>query len=323
MRVYVGGLSQGTTEGDLSDRLSKYGNIGGIEMPSAIIGGHRGFAFVNIEFTSDVEQKRLFCLSGSVWKGGKLRIESVKNAEYKSDTHSHCEEEKPPRRRNLIRYADRDQKPPNEKNLDNKRRDWWYRGKYGRPVAIVRMRRPDGTLITVDPAHYKDRFEKLFGSEKPKQLSQLCWNVKEQDSTVISDQEEAECSEQHDSSSEDKEPVVDNQKSLRQPSNVAIPWAQLCETSKTSDFKFIKEPSKPDIIKRSAKVESTERDKISRFKNLFYDLSLLKPLHLFYKNRPLEELRREWFNQRPELRQDFKRRMKQAKRLIRKRQKLL
>ena len=42
---------------------------------------------------------------------------------------------------------------------------------------MVRMRRPDGKMITVDPAHHKDRYEKLFGSVKPLPIKRLTWEI--------------------------------------------------------------------------------------------------------------------------------------------------
>jgi len=52
----------------------------------------------------------------------------------------------------------------------------WKKARYGRAVMLVHVRRPDGKIIAVDPDHHKNRFEKLFGSVRPKPLSALTWS---------------------------------------------------------------------------------------------------------------------------------------------------
>lgn len=54
-------------------------------------------------------------------------------------------------------------------------RKGWRQARYGRAVAIMRVRKPDGQVIVVDPVHYKAGLERLFGTVKPKPLNQLDW----------------------------------------------------------------------------------------------------------------------------------------------------
>lgn len=42
---------------------------------------------------------------------------------------------------------------------------------------MVRMKRPDGRWITVDPAHYKENILKLFGSVRPLPIAKLTWSI--------------------------------------------------------------------------------------------------------------------------------------------------
>lgn len=53
----------------------------------------------------------------------------------------------------------------------------WKRGRFGRAVAVVRMRRPDGRMITIDPDHHKQTIQKLFGSVRPLPITRLSWST--------------------------------------------------------------------------------------------------------------------------------------------------
>lgn len=146
-------------------------------------------------------------LNGCAWKGGKLHISFAKANKFRTLEDGRIvviknEEEEvkkkkkkiPKKKRNLIRHAG-DFSLVTDKNVD--KRKGWRRGRYGRAIACLRIRRPNRQMLIIDPSHYKNNLEKLFGSIRPKPLSQLSWTIseigkKEEDEEVFEVSEEEE-----------------------------------------------------------------------------------------------------------------------------------
>lgn len=156
---------------------------------SIVEGSCRGFAYVNLE-TSDAQlSKCMNVLNGCSWKGGKLHISMAKPNKFNTledgrivVIQPEVQESKPSRKyipkkkRKLVRHAS-DQSLVTDKNVD--KRKGWRRGRYGRAIASLRIRRPNRQLLIIDPSHYKNSLEKLFGSIKPKPLTRLTWTITE------------------------------------------------------------------------------------------------------------------------------------------------
>lgn len=284
-RLFIGGLSKDCPEETLSALLCKYGTISRLHIPNAMIGGNRGYAFADITFSTPADRNKLLsAVNGSVWRGSKLRVEKCSREPFEQRQVMESGEQvvKKKRTRPLVRHADGQMGLVDEKALERKRRDWWYRGKYGRPVAVMKMRRPDGQMMTIDPAHYKDRFEKLFGSVRPKPLSSLIWSI------------DAACN----------EPVLSE---------------SVSESESTERSESREDGITPNMEFTKQEITVLVDD---RLKSLLASLDDIQPQGTFYRSKPLEELRFDWVKQRSDLRQDFKRRAKQAKRSTRNRQKL-
>ena len=129
-------------------------------------------------------------LNGCAWKGGKLHISQAKPNRFKtledgrvsiinlpSEDEKNGEKQKiPKKKRKLVRMSG-DQSLVTDKNVD--KRKGWRRGRYGRAIACLRIRKPNRQLLIVDPSHYKNNLEKLFGSVRPKPLPQLTWTITE------------------------------------------------------------------------------------------------------------------------------------------------
>ena len=205
VRLHVGGLPGKISEKDIEDRFRSFGTVQKVDLiPHPfegkvsfkmkklicclyfIEGACRGFAYVNLE-TSDAQlSKCMNVLNGCSWKGGKLHISFAKPNKFRTLEDGRIvvikaeEEEKkvkkriPKKKRRLVRHAS-DSSLVNDKNVD--KRKGWRRGRYGRAIACLRIRRPNRQMLIIDPSHYKNNLEKLFGSVKPKPISQLCWTV--------------------------------------------------------------------------------------------------------------------------------------------------
>ncbi|CAG8662685.1 2384_t:CDS:2, partial [Scutellospora calospora] len=156
-RAYIGGLSKSITEDDLKNRFGSFGVISKIDIvrdPST--GECRGFAFIIIESTTDNWKKCMSLFNGAKWKGMTLKIQDAK-PDYKQ--------------RQLLREEWEKQKALNDSSLVPKKRRCRYvdtmfaedmslvtdnnvherKSKYGRAVAIMHIRRDDGTKLMVDP----------------------------------------------------------------------------------------------------------------------------------------------------------------------------
>lgn len=146
----------------------------------------RGFAFLDLISTDANLGKCMNLLNGCSWKGGKLHISQAKPNRFKTLENGQVsiinessegiveKEKKIKKKRKLVRMAG-DQNLVTDKNVDSKK--GWRRGRYGRAIACLRIRKPNRQLLIIDPSHYKNSLEKLFGSVKPKPVSQLSWTI--------------------------------------------------------------------------------------------------------------------------------------------------
>lgn len=154
-----------------------------------IEGSCRGFAYINLETDQAKLSKCMNVLNGCAWKGGKLQISMAKPNRFVQLEDGRVsitprngvadkgnERRRVKKKRKLVRLS-ADQTLVNDKNVDD--RKGWRRGRYGRAIACLRIRRPNRQLMIIDPSHYKNNVEKLFGSIKPKPLTKLTWTITE------------------------------------------------------------------------------------------------------------------------------------------------
>lgn len=182
VRLHIGGLPAHIKEADLIDRFTTFGIVTNVEVipHQFLVNACRGFAYLSLE-TDDSGLKRCInTLNNAAWKGGKLRISSAKPSFHEKQLLLAPEVSPLPQkqRRPLIRLAG-NQSLVTDKNVDTRR--GWRRGRYGRAIAMLKIRKPSGELITIDPTHYKDNLEKLFGSVRPRPLEQLAWSISDFD----------------------------------------------------------------------------------------------------------------------------------------------
>ncbi|KAJ1961257.1 hypothetical protein GGI12_003351, partial [Dipsacomyces acuminosporus] len=202
-RIYVGGLTEAVTEDDVLGRFKPFGEVSSVEVLKTADGkGCRGFGYVSISIKPSQWRRCVSVYTGSRWKGGKLKIE-----EAKEDYMTKLKREWASANTESADGADeseQDSSSSNDKNKAKKRRcntksdGWmaddmslvtaknvgkykgWSKGRYGRPVLRVTMAKLDGSSFTYDPAKYKNNFEKLFGSVRPKNWDQLEWEYNEE-----------------------------------------------------------------------------------------------------------------------------------------------
>ncbi|PJF16717.1 hypothetical protein PSACC_03464 [Paramicrosporidium saccamoebae] len=320
-RVFLGGLAPNITSKDLQERFQSFGTVSRIQVANDATGDfHRGFAHFDLQ-TSEAQWKRLVtAYNGSNWRGGKLRIDEARQ-DYMARLRENDAAPPPPvkRKRKLVR--ERGDKTLMTDALVDKRPDW-KRSRYGRAVAMLKMRRPDGKMITIDPSHYKENIEKLFGSVKPLPISKLTWSVAE-DATV----NDSEAESLSDSDVEITRPASTSCSTVEQTKQADLSVEEEVGFSLSKLLGL--EPSLPEEADADLKKLDENReaevtlptDTLIDLPSLLFNLSRLDSLPLeeyaFCRRCGREEAYTLWREKRAELRADFKARLKQAKKLAR------
>ncbi|OLY79857.1 Nucleolar protein 8, partial [Smittium mucronatum] len=177
-RVYVGGLNDSVTETEIRDRFKTFGIVLDSYMPTSAVSG-------------------VSLYNGAKWKGSQLVIQPAKpstlsllQSERESDPLELETVNKRLKRAKVV-YAD-DMSLVTEKNVDS--RPGWKRGRYGRAIAAVKIRKNPTKVVTIDPYRYKHTLEKLFGSVRPKKISKLDYHYDDELSGIdlLSDEDDDE-----------------------------------------------------------------------------------------------------------------------------------
>lgn len=212
VRLHISGLPNKITAQDVGDCVRSFGTVRAVEIvPNQFEGGCRGYAFVDTDMTDAALKHCMSALNGATWKGGKLQVARAK------PSFAERLAARPTRgipddgvtvkmRRKRIRHA-ANQSLVTDKNVDE--RPGWRRGRYGRAIAVLNLRRLTGKLLAVDPSHYKNSLEKLFGSVKPKPLGKLTWTIAEFDGGECKDLWTEKTELADDASDTDSAPLTD------------------------------------------------------------------------------------------------------------------
>ncbi|CAG8505683.1 7456_t:CDS:10 [Paraglomus brasilianum] len=170
-RVYIGGLSKNVNEQDIANRLRPFGSISNVNIIyQQETGESRGFAYATVKTTPTLWKKCVSTLNGTIWKGMKLRIEDAK-PDYKKRLQDQREQEHKPaepqvsgthtskkRKQDTVTLAD-DMNLVTDKNADG--RKGWKKARYGRAVAVMRLRKDDGTKVVFNPQHYQNNLKRF------------------------------------------------------------------------------------------------------------------------------------------------------------------
>ncbi|KAI9323224.1 hypothetical protein BX666DRAFT_1884475 [Dichotomocladium elegans] len=166
-RVYIGGLHESINDQLLRERFARYGTVKDATIAKDSEGHCRGFGHLTILTTSKDWRQCVSVYNGAKWKGAAMRIEEAKPdyAERKrkeDETEQRKLERRQKKRLRWERHFAASDNMPLVTEKDVEKRKGWRRGKYGRAIAIMHLRRPDGTQIVFDPSHYKNTLTKLY-----------------------------------------------------------------------------------------------------------------------------------------------------------------
>lgn len=187
-RVYVGGLTHLVSADDIRGRFKPFGRVQSVEFPGTNYIDGRGFSYVNLQITDSQWRRCMSLYTGSKWKGGKLKVE-----EAKLDYMARLQQERDESKRDQEESAKVDERAPEERLLERKKRmyaspstdgisvedlslvtdknfkryEGWSKGRYGRPVLKYMVVRPCGRKLRYDPVRYKNSFERLTSEASP------------------------------------------------------------------------------------------------------------------------------------------------------------
>ncbi|KIY51749.1 hypothetical protein FISHEDRAFT_36457 [Fistulina hepatica ATCC 64428] len=168
-RLHVSGLTPGLTKDDLSKRLSAFGTVKALDGFGELdgLGSPRNFGYVTIETTSANLAKCLNVLSGSTWKGAKLRIGLAK-PDYSERLQREREDavDEPPRKKRRKYTATIAEDMTSVTPETAVGRSGWTVTPTGRVMYAVKMRPPHPLPSTEADAHGQQKVEKGAGSKK-------------------------------------------------------------------------------------------------------------------------------------------------------------
>ncbi|KAI9023818.1 hypothetical protein CLU79DRAFT_834641 [Phycomyces nitens] len=167
-RIYIGGLHDTITEESVRDRFQKFGTVSAVSIARDTEGKCRGFGHMSITTTPKDWSSCIASYNGAKWKGQTLRLEEAKEdyLEKKRKEQVKLIEREEKKRKRLARWNDsdgfmaRDMTPVTDSNM--KDRKGWKRGRYGRAIAVMRLRKDNGTTFVFEPTHYKNNLTKLY-----------------------------------------------------------------------------------------------------------------------------------------------------------------
>ncbi|KAL4255475.1 RRM domain-containing protein [Pleurotus pulmonarius] len=139
-RLHISGLTPAITKDDLQKRLSSFGTVKSLDGFGLLdgVGRPRKFGYITLETTAPQLSKCLNILSGSTWKGTKLRIGDAK-PDYEERLAKERDEQEPPRKkRRCIGIHAEDMSIVTPENVSERR--GWKVTPLGRIVRPMRMR---------------------------------------------------------------------------------------------------------------------------------------------------------------------------------------
>ncbi|KAJ1783864.1 hypothetical protein LPJ59_006478, partial [Coemansia sp. RSA 2399] len=189
-------------EDEVAGRFRPFGQVHSVELPQPVADGlaPRGFAYITLSISVAQWHRCLSLYSGAKWKGGKMRVEEAKEnylarlqREREADNNAKLEYVPGNNKRTRCLISEEKEEEEDDdcihgvlakdmalvtgKNIE--RYAGWTRGRYNRPVLKLSLVKPDGKPFMYEPLRYKNGFEKLFGSVRPKDWRHIAWEYNE------------------------------------------------------------------------------------------------------------------------------------------------
>ncbi|KAL7332103.1 hypothetical protein PS15p_204198 [Mucor circinelloides] len=188
-RIYIGGLHPSTTEDQIVERFSKFGQVSNVAIAKNTDNECRGFAHMTIHTEPKKWDSCLSVYNGAKWRGQELKLEEAKIdwQERKRLRQEKILEQEEKKKKRLLRWNDsdgfhaKDMTPVTDNNMGT--RKGWKRGRYGRAISVMRLKKDDGTKFVFEPTHYKNNLTKLYNiGVRMKPVSQLITKIDDESS---------------------------------------------------------------------------------------------------------------------------------------------
>ncbi|KAL9545412.1 hypothetical protein MBANPS3_007168 [Mucor bainieri] len=188
-RIYIGGLHPSTTEDQIVERFSKFGQVSNVTIAKNTDNECRGFAHMTIHTEPKKWETCLGVYNGAKWRGQELKLEEAKMdwQERKRLREEKILEQEEKKKKRLLRWNDsegfhaKDMTPVTDNNMGT--RKGWKRGRYGRAISVMRLKKDDGTKFVFEPTHYKNNLTKLYNiGVRMKPVSQLITKIDDESS---------------------------------------------------------------------------------------------------------------------------------------------
>ncbi|KAJ3848724.1 hypothetical protein EV368DRAFT_48734 [Lentinula lateritia] len=159
-RLHISGLTPSLTPADLSARLSHFGTVKSLDGFGLLdgVGQPRKYGYVTMETTSGSLKKCLSTLSGTTYKGAKMRIGEAKPDFAERIIKEKEKESEPPVKKPRLRYSKFSGIQASDMSLVTRenapQRAGWKVMPSGRVVRTMKMR--PGKPLPPLPAHVKD-----------------------------------------------------------------------------------------------------------------------------------------------------------------------
>ena len=174
----MGGLNPSVTEAELMERFSSFGTVSSVDF---IRKEENVFAYLSIELDDAQWKKMQNSYHNSYWKSMKLRIAEAKKSYMERLAEKPTEKKEKKTAGGLYLHA---------KNMElvsdaEKCRRGWKKGRNGRAIALVRLRKERNHFIVVDPDHYRENIQRLFGTKPPLPVTRLHFRYEDFDGNSI------------------------------------------------------------------------------------------------------------------------------------------
>ncbi|KAI8642059.1 hypothetical protein BD408DRAFT_387732 [Parasitella parasitica] len=188
-RIYIGGLHPSTTEDQIVDRFSRFGKVSNVAIAKNTDNECRGFAHMTLHTEPKKWESCLSVYNGAKWRGQELKLEEAKIdwQERRRLRQEKILEQEEKKRKRLLRWNDsegfhaKDMTPVTDNNMGT--RKGWKRGRYGRAISVMRLKKSDGTMFVFEPTHYKNNLTKLYNiGVRMKPVRQLITKVEQNSS---------------------------------------------------------------------------------------------------------------------------------------------
>lgn len=167
-RIHISGLSQDiTNENDLTSKFLSFGTVtDSLIVKDTSSGISKGYGFVSLNCSEKHWLRCLSTLNGTKWKGSRLKLELARPSKLERITQERLEthDTEKPSRKYIGTFLADDQSLMTDDKIET--RKGWKKVRYGRAVASLKLRAPNGRLFHYDPTLHQHQLKNFSKKEE-------------------------------------------------------------------------------------------------------------------------------------------------------------